>query len=66
MRALWLATELRRDERLDWMFSGKEGASMRRHLIARAAAPALPEAVVAELGGVGESSIQLARLSFAP
>ena len=26
MRALWLTTELRRDQPLDWMFSGREGA----------------------------------------
>jgi hypothetical protein len=37
MRALWLTTELRRDAPIDWMFSAEEGASMRRHLMERAA-----------------------------
>jgi hypothetical protein len=64
MRALWLTTELRRDQPLDWMFSGREGAEMRRHLMARAAEVTLPEEVVAELGP-GDAYIQLAYLSFA-
>jgi hypothetical protein len=47
MRALWLTSELQRNEPLDWMFSGKEGASMRRHLTARGTTAALPETLVA-------------------
>jgi hypothetical protein len=47
MRALWLTTELRRNDPIDWMFSNREAADMRRHLAARAASDALPEAVVA-------------------
>jgi hypothetical protein len=63
MRALWLTTELQRDQPLDWMFSGREGAEMRRHLMARANV-ALPEDVVAELGAA-DVRLQLANLSFA-
>jgi hypothetical protein len=49
MRARWSTTELQRNEPFDWMFSGKESDSMRRHLLARAGTTDLPEAVVAEL-----------------
>jgi hypothetical protein len=64
MRAVWLTTELRRDQPVDWMFSGREGSDMRRHLIARAAAAAPPDGLVADLGAASETLIQLANLSF--
>jgi len=57
MRALWLTTELRRDEPLDWMFSGRDGADMRRHLMARAASVTRPDAVVAWTDPVGPEVI---------
>jgi hypothetical protein len=49
MRARWLTTELQRNEPLDWMFSGKEGDSMRRHLLARAATDVTTETLVASI-----------------
>jgi hypothetical protein len=63
MRALWLMEELRRDRSIDWMFSGHEGALMRRHLIARAALAAAADAVVAD---VTVSAPRLALLSILP
>jgi hypothetical protein len=35
MRSHWLALELRRDLQWDWLFSGRDGAEMRRRLAAR-------------------------------
>jgi len=47
MRAVWASGELRRGMPLDWMFSPKEASELRRRLIARSSAPAVPESVVA-------------------
>jgi hypothetical protein len=63
MRALWLTAELRRGRSTDWMFSDYEGGLMRRHLIARAALAAAPDAIVAD---VTVSALRSARLSIAP
>ncbi len=46
MRPVWASSELRRGLPLDWMFSRKEGSELRRRLMARTLAPALPESVV--------------------
>ena len=63
MRAVWRVEELRRERSIDWVFSGQEGALMRRHLIARAALAAAAEADVAE---VSVSDPRSALLSTAP
>ena len=47
MRAVWASSELRRGMPLDWVFSPKEGSELRRRLMARTSAPAVPEPVVA-------------------
>ena len=47
MRAAWKTDELRREMPLDWVFSAEQGAELRRRLIARTSAPAVPESVVA-------------------
>lgn len=47
MRAVWATGELRRGLPSDWMFSKEEGSELRRRLLARTLAPALPESVVA-------------------
>ena len=41
MRAVWASGELRRGMPLDWVFSAKEGAELRRRLDARTSAPAV-------------------------
>ena len=66
MRAVWLTTEIRRDAPLDWRFSWHEGAEMRRHLVVRARAAVLPEAIVADLNAGTEPVVQQARLSSSP
>jgi hypothetical protein len=63
MRAVWRVDELRRGRSIDWVFSGQEGALMRRHLIARAALAAAADAVVAD---VSVSDPRSALLSTAP
>ncbi len=63
MRAVWRVEELRRERSIDWVFSGQEGALMRRHLIARAALAAAADAVVAD---VSVSDPRSALLSTAP
>jgi hypothetical protein len=63
MRAVWRVEELRRARSIDWVFSGQEGALMRRHLIARAALAAAADAVVAD---VSVSDPRSALLSTAP
>jgi hypothetical protein len=63
MRAVWRVEELRRERSIDWVFSGQEGALMRRHLVARAALAAAADAVVAD---VSVSDPRSALLSTAP
>jgi hypothetical protein len=49
MRATWKAVEIRRDMPLDWLFSGEQGAEMRRRLAAREAGEPVIEDVVASV-----------------
>jgi hypothetical protein len=48
MRATWRADELRRALPLDWIFSGAEGAEMRRRLSARVAEQPVEESIVVQ------------------
>ena len=48
MRATWKAGELSRALPLDWVFSGSQGAEMRRRLIARDEAPSAVESAAVE------------------
>jgi len=48
MRATWKVDELRRNLPLDWMFSGAQGAEMRRRLVARIEETPVVESITAE------------------